>query len=93
VDGTVFVVRAFKTTKDLAKHAGSLLSEVGSRLAGIVLNAVNLQKAEYKYSYRYYKRGDYYSAAGDRPVVSGRTVSSTKSAPPQDRPRGNAPLS
>ena len=35
VDGTVFVVRAFKTTKDLAKHAGSLLSEVGSRLAFI----------------------------------------------------------
>ncbi|MFO0615059.1 MAG: polysaccharide biosynthesis tyrosine autokinase [Polyangiaceae bacterium] len=93
VDGTVFVVRAFKTTKDLAKHAGSLLSEVGSRLAGIVLNAVNLQKAEYKYSYRYYKRGDYYSAGGDRPVVSGRSITpGPKAASSQDR-RDGAPLS
>jgi succinoglycan biosynthesis transport protein ExoP len=98
VDGTVFVVRAFKTGKDLAKHASSLLSEVGSRLAGIVLNAVNLQKAEYKYSYRYYKRGDYYTAApngeapgGDRPSSGGAPPASPSKS--SSASRGGAPLS
>lgn len=93
VDGTVFVVRAFKTGKDLAKHAGSLLSEVGSRLAGIVLNAVNLEKAEYKYSYRYYKRGDYYEASsvGGSNGSSGSSGSRGPSKPNHnDRPGGSA---
>lgn len=94
VDGTVFVVRAFATSKDLAKHAGSLLSEVGSRLAGIVLNAVNLQKAEYKYSYRYYKRGDYYTPGGDRPQIAPLPPKGSAQDRPRDNdPRTGAPLS
>jgi len=62
VDGTVMVVRAFKTRKDLAEHGLRLLSDVGANLAGVVLNAVNLSKDEYKYSYYYYyRRGNYYA--------------------------------
>lgn len=61
VDGTVLVIRAFKTTKELAKHGIRQLRDVGAPVAGVVLNAVNLSKDEYQYKYQYYRRGSYYS--------------------------------
>jgi capsular exopolysaccharide synthesis family protein len=61
VDGTVMVVRAYKTGKDLAKHGIRLLRDVGANVAGIVLNSVNMQRDEYQYSYHYYRRDAYYS--------------------------------
>ncbi len=62
VDGTILVVRAFVTTKDLARHALRALLDVGANVAGTVLNAVDLNKCEYKYShYYYYRRDGYYS--------------------------------
>ncbi len=56
------VVRAFKTSKDLARHALRALLDVGANIAGTVLNAVNLDKGEYKYSQYYYYRRDGYCA-------------------------------
>jgi capsular exopolysaccharide synthesis family protein len=83
VDGTILVVRAFKTTKDLARHALRALLDVGANIAGTVLNAVNLDKGEYKYShYYYYRRDGYY--ADEPPAAPGRP-SSTPAAP-QDQP-------
>jgi capsular exopolysaccharide synthesis family protein len=62
VDGTVLVVRAFKTSKELARHAVRALNDVGAKLAGTVLNAVNLNRSEYRYShYYYYSKDGYYS--------------------------------
>jgi len=61
VDGTVVVVRAFQTGKDLARHANRLLTHVGSPIAGVILNAVNVERDEYKYLYHYYRRGSYYA--------------------------------
>ena len=61
VDGTVLVVRAFKTTKDLARHAVRALHDLGVTKAGAVLNAVNFSKHEYKYRYYYYRRDGYYA--------------------------------
>ncbi len=61
VDGTVVVVRAFQTGKDLARHANRLLTHVGSPIAGVILNAVNVDRDEYKYLYHYYRRGSYYA--------------------------------
>src|SRR4029079_18113317 len=58
VDGTILVVRAFKTTKDLARHALRALVDVGANMAATVLNVVNLNKSEYKYSHYYYYRRD-----------------------------------
>jgi capsular exopolysaccharide synthesis family protein len=60
-DGTMLVVRAFKTPKDLARHALRALVDVGATLAGAVLNSVNLEKSEYKYSHYYYQRDGYYA--------------------------------
>lgn len=62
VDGTVMVVRAFKTTQDLGRHAMRMLGDVGSKKVGAVLNAVNFGRHEYKYSYYYYRRDGYYAA-------------------------------
>ena len=69
VDGVVMVTRAFQTRKELAQHAVRRLTDIGAHVAGVVLNAVNLTKDEYKYSYQYYRRGGYYSDEA-RPSVS-----------------------
>jgi capsular exopolysaccharide synthesis family protein len=61
VDATLLVVRAFRTRRDLAQHALRSLVDVGAPVAGIVLNAVNLRRHEYKYSYHYYRRDGYYA--------------------------------
>jgi capsular exopolysaccharide synthesis family protein len=60
VDGTVFVVRAFKTTRALAKQGLRSLRDVEAPVLGAVLNAVDLQKHQYNYyQYYYYKREGY----------------------------------
>lgn len=59
VDGTMLVVRAFTTRKDMARHALRALTDVGALITGVVLNAVNLDRHEYKYAYYYYRRDDY----------------------------------
>ncbi len=69
VDGTVLVVRAYKTRKELARHAVRSLTSVGGNVPGVVLNDVDFSKMEYKYSYYYYRRDEYYAA--DRPSRAG----------------------
>lgn len=68
-DGVLIVVRAFETRKELARHALRLLNDVGVKVVGAVLNAVNFRRVEYKYSYQYYRRDDYSPRPpeGDRP--------------------------
>ncbi len=63
VDGTVFVVRAFKTSKHLSAQGLRSLQGVDAPVVGAVLNAVNLDRQEYSYYYHYY----YYKQAGYRP--------------------------
>lgn len=83
VDGTILVVRAFKTSKDLARHALRSLLDVGANIAGTVLNAVNLNKSEYKYSqYYYYRRDGYYAEEPTAPS----SRSSAAPEPPHDQP-------
>jgi polysaccharide biosynthesis transport protein len=85
VDGTILVVRAFKTTKDLARHALRSLVDVGANVAGCVLNAVNLSRTEYKYShYYYYRRDGYYREEDESGAPSART--SDPSPPPASPP-------
>jgi succinoglycan biosynthesis transport protein ExoP len=60
VDGTVLVVRAFQTTRELARRAVRALRDVGGTTIGTILNAVNLDRSEYGYQhYYYYKREGY----------------------------------
>jgi capsular exopolysaccharide synthesis family protein len=82
-DGTILVVRAFKTSKDLARHALRALVDVGTNVAGTVLNAVNLNHVEYKYShYYYYRREGYYRNDGDTPPAAGPTSPDSQEQPP-----------
>lgn len=68
VDATVVVVRAFKTRKELARHAVRSLASVGGNIAGVVLNAVDFSRTEYKGShYYYYERDGYYASDEDEP--------------------------
>lgn len=72
VDATVLVVRAFKTQKEVVRHATRAITSVGGRIAGAVLNAVDFSKMEYRYAYHYYRRDEYYGVPkgpsdGDRP--------------------------
>lgn len=61
VDGTVLVVRAFKTSRELAIEGRRALQSVGGRIVGAVLNGVDLDRGYYKqYRYQYYKRAGYY---------------------------------
>lgn len=64
MDGTVLVARAFKTQRDLARHGVRSLTDVGGHAAGVVLNAVDLEREEYRYYHYYsYKKDGYYTNA------------------------------
>lgn len=54
VDGTILVVRASQTTRELARRALRALRDVSGRIVGVVLNAVDLESRNYGY-YRYYE--------------------------------------
>ena len=86
-DATILVVRAFKTSRDLARHAVRALVDVGANVAGTVLNAVNLNKGEYKYSqYYYYRRDGYYhqDSDGRAPREPTRIVETAAAPPPPE---------
>ncbi len=68
VDGTVFVVRAFQTSRHLSAQGLRSLHDVEAPVVGAVLNAVNLNKHEYDYYYHYY----YYKREGYRASPSAR---------------------
>jgi len=72
VDGVVLVVRSFRTTKDLARHGIRSLQGVGGHIAGVVLNAVDLDRHEYKYYHYYYAKPGYFygSQEAAAPVVA-----------------------
>lgn len=66
VDGTILIVRAFKTSRDLVRRAKRTLTDVGAHIVGSVLNAVELDRPEYGYyRYQYYK---YEGGYGPEPV-------------------------
>ncbi|MCC7538091.1 MAG: polysaccharide biosynthesis tyrosine autokinase [Deltaproteobacteria bacterium] len=74
LDTVVLVVRAGSTTHDVAAQAIRQLRDVRARVAGAVLNDVNLDdRAGYYYRHYYYRRAGYYSDEG-RPDDTGRAA-------------------
>jgi capsular exopolysaccharide synthesis family protein len=63
VDGLIFIVRGQNTPKEIVRDALAQLSQKNSKILGMVLNRVDMRSPEYRYYYRYYASGDYYSAA------------------------------
>jgi succinoglycan biosynthesis transport protein ExoP len=73
-DGTVFVVRAFKTNRQLSRHGLRSLQDVGAPIIGAVLNWVDFNRHEYStryYHYAYYKREGYNSLPSAGPGTGG----------------------
>ncbi|MBZ5527508.1 MAG: polysaccharide biosynthesis tyrosine autokinase [Acidobacteriia bacterium] len=54
VDGVVLVARSGETPKEALSRTHELLTNVKSRILGVVLNAVDSSAPDYYYSYRYY---------------------------------------
>jgi capsular exopolysaccharide synthesis family protein len=83
VDGTVLVARAFKTQRDVARYAVRSLLDVGGKVAGVVLNAVDLDRQEYRYYHYYaYKKDGYYGRKHDAERKSEPPPSERSAAPP-----------
>ena len=61
VDGTVFVIHAGKTTREIIQRARQELMSVNSKVLGVVLNNVNLRKDGYDY-YSYYRYASNYAS-------------------------------
>jgi polysaccharide biosynthesis transport protein len=75
VDGTVFVVRAFQTSKHVSDQGLRALRDVDAPIIGAVLNAVNLNRHEYNYyHYYYYKREGYASASPEPDEAAASTA-------------------
>lgn len=74
VDATILVLRAFKTSKELARRAVRSLRDVGHHRVGTVLNAVDFDRRAYGYYQYYYYHREGYSA----------TEAPTNLQPPQD---------
>lgn len=64
VDGTILVSRAFETGIDHVRAAKRSLVDVKAVILGGILNAVDLKRSEYKYSY-YYRSDGYASTEAD----------------------------
>jgi capsular exopolysaccharide synthesis family protein len=77
VDATILVIRAFETSKELARRAVRALRDVGNRNVGTVLNAVNFDRREYGY-YQYYQ----YRREGYSSEPAPRTEAGQDDAPP-----------
>jgi len=67
VEGVLLVVRGGKTPRSVVRRSRQVLSEVGAKVLGVVLNNVTLQKDDYYY-YRYYH--SYYETKPDAGVAA-----------------------
>jgi polysaccharide biosynthesis transport protein len=53
VDAVVLVIRSAQTTKPALRRSRDILAQVNARVAGVLLNAVDLDSADYYYYYEY----------------------------------------
>ena len=52
-DAVVLVIRSGQTTKQALRRSRDLLMQVNARIAGVLLNAVDLTSPDYYYYYEY----------------------------------------
>lgn len=88
IDGVVFVVRAFKTTRVLAQQGLRSLLDVDANVVGVVLNAVDLQREHSYYQYYYYKREGYQARpmSEDDQLTSGMRLEEPRERNDEQRP-------
>jgi succinoglycan biosynthesis transport protein ExoP len=86
VDGVVMVIAAESATKPAVIRAIDQVTSVGGKVAGLVLNKVNLERNSYYYS-QYY--GEYYRSYY---ASEARTQKQSTSAPQARRPASRHPV-
>jgi polysaccharide biosynthesis transport protein len=64
VDGVLLVVHGGKSSRHIVRRSKQLLSDVGAKIFGVVLNNVNLQSHDYYYYQSYYGQKYYQKEAG-----------------------------
>jgi succinoglycan biosynthesis transport protein ExoP len=64
VDGVLLVVHGGKSSRHIVRRSRQLLSDVGAKIFGVVLNNVNLQSHDYYYYQSYYGQKYYEKEAG-----------------------------
>jgi capsular exopolysaccharide synthesis family protein len=77
-DAVVLVIRSGQTTKQALRRSRDLLMQVNARIAGVLLNAVDLNSPDYyyyyeyqgKYGHRYYREDEVGNGGGSLPSVS-----------------------
>jgi capsular exopolysaccharide synthesis family protein len=83
VDGVLLVVHGGKSSRHVVKRSRQLLSDVGSKIFGVVLNNVAIQSQDYYYYQRYYSGRHYKSDVDQEPMpppasgASGASAGST----------------
>jgi capsular exopolysaccharide synthesis family protein len=65
VDGTIFVVHAGKTLRDDIKRSERAIRSVGSKIFGLIVNAIEPNSRSYGYGYSYYRYNYTYSEKSD----------------------------
>jgi capsular exopolysaccharide synthesis family protein len=76
-DAVVLVIRSAQTTKPALRRARDILAQVNARVAGVLMNAVNLESPDYYYYYEY--QGKYGHRYYDEDMT-GATEDSTRAA-------------
>src|SRR5215510_7829343 len=64
VDGVLLVVHGGKSSRHIVRRSRQLLSDVGAKIFGVVLNNVNLRSHDYYYYQSYYGQKYYEKEAG-----------------------------
>ena len=60
VDGVILVVNSGKSSRQVVRRSRQLLTDIGAKILGVVLNNVNLRSQENNYHYQsYYHRDNY----------------------------------
>ncbi len=81
-DAVVLVIRSGQTTKGALRRSREILMQVNAKVAGVLLNAVDLTSPDYYYYYeyqgkygsRYYQEEELASTEDDVPNVSSTTA-------------------
>jgi polysaccharide biosynthesis transport protein len=68
-DATILVIRSGQTTKQALRRARDILMQVNAHVAGVLLNAVDLNSPDYYYYYEY--QGKYSQYYQEEPLDSG----------------------
>jgi len=68
----VLVIRSGQTTKPALRRSRDILAQVNARVAGVLLNAVDLDSPDYYYYYEY--QGKYGQRYYDEDMTGGDSV-------------------